>query len=460
MEPLVTVGPGNELEAGIFPGVDQLSSPFWADGENIEFRKGGVDSSKGYELLSALPGTVNELAQAYHLGDKRVYSAVGSSVYLMSSVSGLSSLGNFPTVGKPYFETFGSFLLATNFVDPIMVWRNTGVLAAIAAVPFTFAKLLHRRDNHVIALNTSNGQNAYEWCSASNIDDWTPSLADSAGNNFIRDLDSEIVAVCDIGQATAVYSRETMGLIQFVGQPNVFAHTPAINGVGAVGRRSVVQFGAQNGGLNRQGIFITDGGSFEYVDEPAVHDYLKATVDFEKGEDIRGYHNEDLSSLIFFFTTITGARRGIGFDYKKRTFRKYTMAIEAALERQVFDYPIAALGNQLVLLNKGHSAAGAPLVKWIRTKPISAQDGSFFKIWALLKSIGQWNGATVKFGVMVDDNPNGTVEWFSTQNLTFETWIDRDAVFVVMEFRADVLDSYFAFSQLQLHGGPAGAVGS
>lgn len=457
--PLVAVGPGNELESGLFPGVDKLSSPFWADGENVEFRNGGIMTSKGWVDLASLPGTVNELAQAFHNGDQRIYAAVANGVFMRSSLTGLSSLGSFPTQGFPFFETFGSFLLGTNSVDPPMYWKNTGVFTEIPDLPFTHAKIFHRRDNHVLAMNTSSGQQAYEWCSASNVDDWEPLPENSAGNNFIRDLDSEIVAAVDIGRQVAVYSKETMGLIQFVGQPNVFAHTPAINGVGAVGAKSVVQVGPLNFGLNRQGVFRTDGVSFEYVDEPAVHEWIMSIVDFTLGEAIRGYHNEDLSSVIWFFTKIGGGRYGFGYNYRKNIFTKYNMPLEVALERQVFTTPVGALGTNLIQLNTGHSAAGAPLVKWARTKPMSAQDASFFKTWSHIKTVGKWSSADVKIGVMDSEDPNSeTIDWFETQDMAYENWFDRDSVFLVLEFRADALDSFFQFSQLQVQGVKAGKV--
>lgn len=457
-KPLVSAGPGKELESGLFPGVDKLSAPFWVDGENVEFRKGGVVSSKGYEELATLTGTASELAQAYVSGEKRIYAAVGADVIMHSTLTGLSVLGSFPSAGNPIFETWGSFLVGTNFVDPVRVWKNTGTFDELSGPNFTFAKILHRRDNHLLAFNTSNGQNAYEWCSASDIEDWDPTLANSAGSNFIRDLDSEIVAVCDLGPVTAVYSRETMGIIQFVGQPNIFAHSQAINGVGALGPRSVVQIGSRNAGLTRQGVFITDGVSFEYADEPAFHDYIKDDIDFDMGESIKSYHNEDISSVIWFYTDRDGERKGFGFDYKKMAFKKYAIAAEVALERQVFDYPIASVADQLVLLNKGHNLGSQPFTKWVRTKPLSAQDATFYKVWTHLKTVGQWQGAQVKFGVMENEDPNGAVEWFSTQDLAFENWIDRDSVFLVIEFRAEALDSYFEFSQLQIQGTGGGKV--
>lgn len=457
-QPLLTIGPGKELESGLYVGVDKLSAPFWADGMNVEFRAGGPQTSSGYEEIATLPGEIIELAQAYVNGDKRIYGGYDNQVFMSSSLTGLSPLGSFPTNGTPYFETFGSFLLGTNGVDPVRVWRNAGTFDVLAGVPFSYAKLLHRKDNHIMALNTSNGQNAYEWCSASDIDDWNPTIQNSAGSNFIRDLDSEIVAVCDLGPAAAVYSRETMGVIQYVGQPNIFSHQPAINGVGAVGAHSVVQIGVRNAGLNRQGIFITDGVSFDYADDPAIHDYLIDNVDFDRGEEIRGYHNEIRSSVIWYFWGLDGIRHGVGFDYKKGIFKLYDPKILVGLERQVFDVPVAAVeGKKLVLLDQTENRQGAAFSKWVRTKPISAGDGTLWKNWSHLKLVGKWNDAQVKIGVMEDPNSD-TIEWFSTQDMAFEIWIDRDAPFLVLEFRADNVDSYFRFSQLQLMGSPAGLV--
>jgi len=458
-QPLGTFGPGNEFESGIYPSVDKLSAPFWHDGENVEFRKGGITSSKGYEELASLNGEVSEMAQAFHEGDQRIYAAVGAGVFMRSSLSGLSSLGSFPTVGVPQFETLGSFLLGTNGVDPIMAWENTGTFDEIpeAAARFSYAKLLHRRSHHILAFNTSNGQTAYEWCSASDIHTWTPAAANSAGQNFLRDLDSEIICVKDIGQQTAVYSRETMAILNFLGQPDVFGAQQAINGVGAVGARSVVQVGAENYGLNRQGVFQTDGISFIYLADPAILDFIQADVDFDNGEAIRGYHNEDLTSVIWYYDKVGGGRAGIGYNYRRPGFRKYTTGVEVALERQVFSTPIAAIDSSLVLLNSSHNSGGAVLSKWVRTKPLSAQDAGFWKYWSHLKLVGNWSATSqVKIGAL--ENPNSdNIEWFSTQYLDYELWFEREAPFLVLEFRADNLDDYFEVSQLQLSGTGAGA---
>src|SRR6187399_3113089 len=127
-EILGSFGPSNELESGLFPSVDQASAPLWVDGENVEFRGGGVQSSQGYAILASVPGTTLEMAQAYNEGDQRIYLAVGNGVYLRSNLTGLTPLGNFPAVGFPFFETYGTFLLATNFVDPPMYWKNAGAL--------------------------------------------------------------------------------------------------------------------------------------------------------------------------------------------------------------------------------------------------------------------------------------------------------------------------------------------
>jgi hypothetical protein len=461
-KPLLNVGPGQEMESGLYPGIDPVSAPFWADGENVEFRKGGVVSSLGYTELASLPGTVNELTQAFVTGspsDQRVYGAYDNQVFLLSSQTGLASLGAFPTQGIPYFETFGSWLLGTNFADTPRAWRNTGTFDEIAGLPFDYAKILHRKDNHVLAFNTDLGQNHYAWCSASDIDDWDPTAANSAGDNFIRDLDSDIVAVCDIGDSVAIYSRETMGLINFVGQPNVFSHRFAINGVGATGGRSVVPFGQMNAGLNKQGIFRTDGVGFQYVDEPAVHDFIEEDINFDLGEEIKGYHNEDLSSVIWFYTSNAGTRKGIGYNYVKGIFQKYTTPALVALERQVFPYPVAAIGNKLALFNQGQDAFGSAFSKWIRTKPLAAGDGTLWKNWSHLKAAGVWNDATVKFGAMEDPNSE-TIEWFSTQDLAFENWVDRDAPYLVLEFRAEALGAYFSLSQLTIQGTGGGKVSS
>lgn len=455
--PLFNAGPGGILESGIFPSLPPGSAPFWADGENVEFRDGGVVSSTGYSPLATFGGTIGALAQAYHEGDQRLYASVGRNIYNASSRTGVDQIGELPALGTPYFETLGSWLAIANDLNPVMLWKNTGMAAAIAGTPFNRAKLLKRADNHLMVFNTNLGGNHYAWSDTSNFEEFTPATDNAAGDNYIRDLDGDILAVTNIGNRYGAYSNDTLALISFIGQPYIFGHQPAINGVGAVGGRSVTAFGAENAGLTKQGIFRTDGFSFSYVDEPAVHEYIQETVDFSKGEEIRSYHAEELSSVYFYFTKLESGRAGIGWNYKKGIFTKSSLAIENVLERQVFSHAVGAAGSTLVLFDRTNNANGVPFRRWVRTRPLEIGHPNVWRLFSYLQLNGNWTtDAQVRFGLVEDPNAGeDDIQWFSTQTIGPELFVDREVPYLVIELSVETLNGFFKVSKMM--GWDAGA---
>ena len=162
MQSLISLREIEYVQSGIFPALAPNQLALWRDGENIDFTEGAIEKSKGWTVE---PGTtvggqtyeINALAQAAPETERRIYSGLGGAAYSALRVwdSGVGrDLGHAYANGQWSLETWGTWLLATNDVDPVQVWKG-GVsgAAALAGVAVSRAKIVRKLANHVILYN-------------------------------------------------------------------------------------------------------------------------------------------------------------------------------------------------------------------------------------------------------------------------------------------------------------------
>lgn len=449
---LLEIKPQKGLESGIFPSTPNMAIPVWKDSLNIVFKSASIERAPGANiLLPDIGGAPRAMAQASINGVPRLYYEVNAEIFkLEAGVS--TALGNL--TGDPWFETYGTWLVMTDYVEQPQVWKNTGAFIEIGASEFTKAKLIRRFAEHLVAFGTDTLPSGVHWCSAGDVEDWTAAAANSAGDLPLRDLDSDIVTACPMGSYMSVYSADTLSLLSYVGHPNYFGARPALNGVGAVSRKSVVQVGTRNYGLNRRGIFGTDGLSFNYFDDPAVSDIIQQEIDWTKPEEIIGYHNEQLYAVVWYFPNVQGGREGLGFDYNRKTFFRLGETITFALERQVFAYPIGADETNLTLLSANQTSFKNAA---LRSKPFDAGDSQLVKMWDYILLEGRFDtGIEVRCGF--SDDPEAEPDWTEWEQAQMHVPLNlRESVYLTFELRAyNVPAAVMKMSGLTIYGELAG----
>ena len=461
-----------EQEAGRRPLELHIPEPAARPGEDvnfshIDFTEGAIEKSKGWTVE---PGTtvggqtyeINALAQAAPETERRIYSGLGGAAYSALRVwdSGVGrDLGHAYANGQWSLETWGTWLLATNDVDPVQVWKG-GVsgAAALAGVAVSRAKIVRKLANHVILYNTNlSGQEA-RWCSRSDPETWTATEATTAGDFTIRDLDGDIECVEPLGDALAFYTQDSMGLTQYVGAPFIFSHTVRINGIGAVSSRAVAAVGKQHYGLSRKGFWRTDGFSLAYVDSPAVKRWFQSMVDWTLASKICVFHNEQLERVEWYFTDLSGNRLGIAYDYARNNWTKLKKPITAVIEQQVYNTPIAATGTGFGFFPSGVNANGAALTANLSTTALDGGQKERFKRWDMLRVEYTERVGTVevRFGFSDTSPEESSMDWSAWSSLARENWINRESIYLMVQFRWTGLDSKIRIGGLDILGEGAG----
>lgn len=448
MKKIADLNDGQMLERGIFPSLAENQVELWKIASNVEFLSRRAKKATGFSLANSA-GTIYAIAQAFVEGEQRAYFATATTL-------GYYQIGTTFSIGTGYdvsglwsLETWGNFLLATNEVDPPQVWKNVGLAEDLAGFTGVRAgrryRLFKKFKNHMFGFF---GQQ-FDFSSESNIELWIPDTNNSAGGMFIRDLDSDVIAACPLGADLAVYAGDSMSIIRYVGAPLYFGIEPAIDGIGAVSDSAIISVGNRNYGLSLKGFFWTDGVTFDNFDDPQINTWFKERFFAPQARRTVGVHDEQNSTVKWFFLGEAGAIYGVGYNYKKNSWTILDQEITAAAPKQVFS--TALIGTRVGFgFMSGKNLDIAPMSCELSTFPLDGGDREMYKLWDLYRSDFEGSGLEVRFGFQ--DELKTAIEWTAWTPLTYENFINRESVFLTIDLRSTEIDTDWALTGFSIHG--------
>lgn len=267
------------------------------------------------------------------------------------------------------------------------------------------------RGPHVLGFNTSTSEKEFIWCDAGDVDTWVAASNNLAGQLEIRELKSPIRAAVPLGDFIAVYGDDQLFLVSYLGNDLVFGYRPALNGIGAVGSKAIVSVDRKNYGCSQQGFFVTDGASFEYIDEPAVRTYFKNNVNAAQAAKCIGFHDEENTQIRWYFpTSATTNQSGLSYNYKNGTWAIIVEDKSAGQERLILSTPIT--GDELGVLYReayGNNADGSGMTAWVRSKPMDWQNADLIKELDSIR-IG-YVGSGLQYRIGWSETEDGTINW-------------------------------------------------
>lgn len=358
-----------KMPTGWSPPQDRNSASFWEEAVNVEFRGQTIFSSGEHNLVLAYGGEPIRGIAALRTssGVQELYFGTLTKLFRSVALGGATEVGTgFTTVayesstayaGHWKFANWGEWLVASNGKDPVQVRKGAGNFVTLqedgtTALPFTYARLLAKLGPHLVVANTSNAPNEIRWCSDDNIEKWTVLDTNTAGDFVVRDADSGLMAMEPLGSVIALYTREAMWTMTYIGAPFVFGVNPAVDGIGAYGPSAVTSVGKHNYGWGPMGIWKTDGTSFDMVDV-GIREYLAQTLAVGEASQIVAYHNETRRCVVFSFPSAIDApnAKTICYDYNSNVWSTELFVATAALQRNVFQWPIVADVSSNALYN-------------------------------------------------------------------------------------------------------------
>lgn len=353
--------PPQLVGSGIFPDMHQQSAPLWATGRNAFFREGKVGPFPGYTALATvLPGspvitgmkevdtrpfTVNGviLGQATKLfkwtitGGMTQLTATGLSKNTDQSSSVIASRWS--------FEQWGSWILATNGVSPVKIYKGSS-FASLSGTNFTTAEVLLRWRTFMFVFNLSTGKNDLKWCSDDNVELWTPAASNSAGGTTVRDVGGLISAATWLGNNVVFFGNDSMHAVNFVQAPNYFGVQRLLRGLGAWGKLSVAALGdGRLVGCGPRGVWTTDGTRIDYIDPPAVRSYIQRNLNQDQSSKVVvSYDLHSRCVFVYFPINSSGSNEptgGVCFNTESKQWTRVDFARSAVTDGAIFNYTIS-----------------------------------------------------------------------------------------------------------------------
>ena len=228
------------------------------------------------------------------------------------------------------FVQFGQTALATNGIDEVQYLADFATakfvnLDGISDLPGSFrAKSLAKLGPFIIALGTDQDNTEVRWSDEDDPFVWTPLATNKSRDINLRELDSDIVTGVEFGNSLLIFGRGKVQIFQFLGPPFFFGARPLIEGLGAVSKQALAVVGRFIYGFGPNGLFITDGSTVEYIDEPAIHQYIfEQKYDPRFEEYVTVWHEPNDVEVYFSFPTSATSGETVSFNPKSRVWSQH-----------------------------------------------------------------------------------------------------------------------------------------
>jgi hypothetical protein len=443
------------LESGVWKSVDVLKVPLWLDGLNVDFRKGQVEKSRGWSVVAEASENINAVAQAFVAGEKRAYLGTtstlsywveGQEIYPIRT-SGLTSGGDWSMIA------WGKFLLASNGLDRVQFWQNSGQASDLTDGPLS-ADIILPLNIFILALNADGEDGRVEWCQGGNPLVWTPTLTNDAGGFNIRNVSSKLTCGVLVGENVFVFTETQAYLILYIGGVLVLSWRELSSSLGAIGKKCTTVVGRNAFGLDRKGFWQFDGVSEKWLADPAVWDYFKARIDFSLPDEIICYYNRTRSTVEWTWPLVGGGREGWGYCLSSGQWCPRDSGLTAAMNEGTFGLPVGASGTELRYLDSGVDAGEEPLVSFIQTKPLAL---GTTQLWKFVDEIRLRMSGTALLTLGMQEDPDEAISWFTPEELSGRHFPELDVVFLTLKFSSQNLGDYWSVAGWEVFGKMGGA---
>ena len=302
---------------------------------NVTFNTFYNDQVSGATILSTNTGGTD-----YNVGDT-----------LTTTVLPLGGSGLTATVTEVSATAITAFKITdfgSGYASGDVVTFSGGTIPATATltvpdIDFDTLECFHRQGPHMLAFNYTKGavdySTSFAWCSADSLDVWGALATNTAGSLLIREAETPIRCVCQLGTGLAVYTDTQMFVVNYVGLPNIFGYQVALEGsVGAVSPNSVISVGRKNYGVSRDGFFVTDGSSVQMIGrESGMNQFFRDQVAQSELAQIYGFDNSKENEVVWGVPIDSASiTKEIYYNYKTGQWGMRDQTISCYLDRGVF----------------------------------------------------------------------------------------------------------------------------
>jgi len=299
------------LSALVDVSIGVASSYFLMDNWNYS-----VTTGTYYGLVGVVNPTTHELL-VYKLDSAGTFTLTNTAKKFSAIEHGTGIINQVSTVNWGEWRAIccGVEVNGTPGEGLLLAKYPAGTYAAVVGAGIPRSIFLH--SPHVLGFNYPGNTDRFAWCTADDIETWTVTAANSAGDLNIREFAGiGIVCVAALGKSIAAYSSEGMAVISYIGAPLYYGYEMAIpDSIGAVSQKAVVAVGNNNYGLCAKGFFKTDGVNYEWIGRDRIWEYfLQTSSGFNLSRTV-AVHLESKTEIWWTITSTNFAAPSIAFVY-------------------------------------------------------------------------------------------------------------------------------------------------
>lgn len=353
--PLLFNGTPEAISTGIAPGKTNKSAVLWKDGSNFIFADGGLKIAPEQFLLIT-KGSAEDIIGIVAVDNEGSAAAVwGDKVSLWKTTTPPTAVdvtrasGAYTgTIGDLWsIVQFGQTVLATNGIDNVqyLVDITSGLfvdLDTVSDLPDTFrCDSLNKLGPYIIAFHTDQDNTEARWCTEDDPTTWIPLATNSARDINLRDINSDIVASSEFGDALMVWGRNRAHIFQFLGPPFFFGAKKILDGTGLAGKNAFTTVGRLIYGMSNNTIFVTDGSTYQNIDDPDIHQYVfEEMLDIAEIKRTTVWYDPNEDEVYFSFMTLDGKGKTVSFNPKLQVWSLHSYFRSAADSGGLFDNPL------------------------------------------------------------------------------------------------------------------------
>ena len=247
--------------------------------------------------------------------------------------------------------------------------------------------LVSPEDRHLITFGSPDALTSVvnplyiRWCSQENINDWTASATNTAGDKVLSGA-SKIVAARRTRGQILIWTDENLYSMQQVGPPYTFGFQLIGTNCGTLGQNAVVEVAGRTFWMADERFMMYDGAAARPMKCDVLR-YVFEALDRTQLDKIVCGSNTSYNEVIWFYPTTSGEVDSyVIYDYMQDVWSIGTMVRTAWIDQGIATYPIAAgysaSATKLYYHEYGNDADGAALASYIESNLFDLDAGQEF----------------------------------------------------------------------------------
>jgi len=234
-------------------------------------------------------------------------------------------------------------------------------------------------ERHLVAFGAGGNSRLVAWSSQEDIDDWTPSAANTAGSQELQTSGTILAAIKGRGE-TLLLTEADAWVMSYLGGQLVYGFERAADAAGIAGPKAGVAVDGSIFFMGKNAFFVYSGRVQQLPCE--VHDYVFSDINKTQISKVYACHVAAYGEVWWFYPSGESNEidRYVIYNYREGHWMiGQGIARTAWEDASVYDYPVAAdVDGYLYQHESGWTADGVALTaaRRIRSGPVEIQPGN------------------------------------------------------------------------------------